>query len=438
MKTSWMIAVLVGILGLSATTFAAPETPADATTPAAIAAHIERYRKGDLTVVVHDAQGHPLADTPVHVAMTRHAFLFGCNIFLLRPEDTELWQKTYQDEFAALFNYATVPFYWGSFEHQQGQPQYERLDAMVQWCGAHGITPKGHPLVWHNVYPKWAPVEPEAAIPLLHQRVTDIITHYSKTIHYWDVLNEANSPDLKTGEGAWIKRDGPAAVVGTALDWARAAGTGTPETFLYNDYRLGPENVALLTKLQAAGKLPDVIGIQSHMHGGTWPLERLWHTCETYAAFGRPLHFTETTVISGPKRQAKGNEVVKDWFTTPEDEVTQADYVVKFYSVLFSHPAMRAITWWDFSDRGAWKGAPAGMVRRDMTPKPVYNRLLQLVHKDWWTDATERSDAQGAFRLRAFYGDYTITATDAAGHVATQTLSWPEAAPARQVVLTMP
>ena len=182
-----------------------------ALTPAAMAARIERYRQGPLTVIVQDAQGHAVANAAVHVAQTRHSFLFGCNIFLLKPDDTAPIQKAYQEQFVALFNYATLPFYWGSFEAQQGKPQYGRLEAMARWCVAHGVTPKGHPLIWHNVWPAWAPHDPDAAIPLLQQRVTDLIPRYKDTIHYWDVLNEAHSPDATAPHG-WSARPwiGPA------------------------------------------------------------------------------------------------------------------------------------------------------------------------------------------------------------------------------------
>ena len=47
--------------------------------------------------------------------------------------------------------------------------------------------------------------------------------------------------------------------------------------------------------------------------------------------------------------------------------------------MIFSHPAVEAITWWDFSDRGAWQRAPAGFLRDDLSPKPAYERLQQPV-----------------------------------------------------------
>lgn len=414
--------------------------------PAAVRARIERCRKGTLTVRVVDKNGRPVPGASVRLAQTRHAFLFGCNFFALDPADTSPAQKAYQREFTALLNYATLPFYWGGFEGTQGRPDYARLQAMAAWSVAHGVAVKGHPLVWHEVWPGWAPTDPDAAIPLLHARVADLVPRYKDTIHRWDVLNEANGAAGQTppnGESRWIKRDGPAPVVEAALGWAREAGQGLPpnslpETFLYNDYDTGAGNVALLTQLQKDGKLPDAIGLQSHMHGGEWPLTRVWSVCQTFARFGRPIHFTETTVLSGPRRDNPTNATLPDWDTTPEGEAKQADYVAQFYTVLFSHPSVRAITWWDFSDRNAWQGAPAGLVRKDMSPKPAYTRLLDLIHRQWWTSDDGKTDGRGALTRRVFYGDYRVTVTDARGRTATRAVTFPESAPPLAVTVRAP
>ncbi len=404
------------------------EAATAAITPAAIEARIQKYRVGDLTVIVRDGGGKLVRNAAVTLHQTSSAFLFGSNFFNLDPANTADWQKDYQTRYTALLNFATLPFYWGSFEREQGKPQYDRLDAMAKWCLAHGVTPKGHPLVWHEVYPAWAPKDPDAAIPVLHQRVTDIVTHYRDTIHIWDIVNEANNAAAaaETGEGAWVKRDGPAAVVSTSLGWARQASGATKNTFIYNDFNTGDQNVALLKELQKKNSLPDAVGIQSHMHGGTWSMAQVWRTTERFSQFGKPVFYTEVTVLSGPRRT---DDTMKnppsDWLTTPEGEKAQANYVVQFYTLLFSHPAVRGITWWDFSDRGAWQNAPAGLVRKDMTPKPAYDRLMDLIHKQWSTDATGTSSAAGLFHSRAFYGDYQVTATDGAGRTATRTVHFP-------------
>jgi GH35 family endo-1,4-beta-xylanase len=351
-----------------------------------------------------------LKDALVTVEQTRHAFLFGCNIFLLDATDSSIAQEAYRDRFSALFNYATLPFYWGAFEKERGKPQYEKLEMMARWCAAHGIITKGHPLIWQEAYPKWAPADADAAIPLLRERVAGIITRYKGLINTWDVVNEANAAaDFNNGEGRWVKRDGAAAVVRTALAWAREAGGASNETLIYNDYDVGPKNVALLSELASTNSLPDVIGLQSHMHQETWPLARAWGVCETFSQFRRPLDFTETTVISGPRRQFNyGGPPLTDWLTTPDGEARQADYVEKFYTLLFSHQSVRAITWWDFSDDRAWLGAPSGLLRRDMTPKPAYDKLIYLIRQKWWTKAAGKTDASGSYQTRAFIGSYRI------------------------------
>jgi endo-1,4-beta-xylanase len=410
--------------------------------PDAIQARIQKYRMGSLTIHAVGSDGRPDRNAQVEITQTRHAFLFGCNVFGYDPADASPAQKAYQNQFAALFNYATLPFYWGAFEPKPGKQNYAKLQAMADWCHAHGITPKGHPLVWHEVWPSWAPQTPDAAIPLLHARVTDLITHYHASIHFWDVVNEANaaaSLSPPNGESEWIKRDGPAPVVETALGWARAAGQGAPETFLYNDYDVGSANVALLTQLQQDGKLPDVIGLQSHMHSGVWPLPKIWTVCQRFSQFGKPIHFTETTVLSGPNRTVDFNgPYPNDWNTTPDGEAAQADYVAQFYTILFSHPNLRAITWWDFSDNNAWLNAPAGLLRKDMTPKPAYTRLMTLIHKTWWTHLSGQTNRAGTVTQRVFYGEYLITVRDNKGRIGTQTLFYPEAAGPRSITIRVP
>jgi len=404
--------------------------------PDQIQARIDRYRKGVLKISVLDASGRTVKNASVRIQQTRHAFLFGCNVFGYNPNDQSAAQKEYRDRFAALFNYATVPFYWGGFESDRGHPDYDSLQAMTDWCLQHGITPKGHPLVWHTVWPNWAPSDADAAIPALHARVTDLVTHYRNSIHYWDVINEANSSAAyvpTNGESQWVKRDGPASVVETTLGWARDAGKGNHETFLYNDFDTTYVNLDMLTQLKKDGKLPDAIGIQAHMHDGTWSPRTTWTLCQNFSRFGRPIHITEITVLSGPVRASSPTPIYMP--TTADGEAAQAAYVTKFYTILFSHPAVQAITWWDLSDHKAWRDAPAGLLHDDMSPKPAYTQLLNLIRKTWWTDETKPTNARGALQERVFYGAYTITATDPHGHTVQKRVFFPEGSLGMSVTL---
>ena len=74
---------------------------------------IDKIRKADILIKVVDQSGKPVSKAAVSIEQTRHAFLFGCNIFPLFRYTGEQ-HETYGREFAALLNYATLPFYWGS------------------------------------------------------------------------------------------------------------------------------------------------------------------------------------------------------------------------------------------------------------------------------------------------------------------------------------
>jgi len=125
-------------------------------------------------------------------------------------------------------------------------------------------------------------------------------------------------------------------------------------------------------------------------------------------------------VVSGP-RTGPGER----WgATTPALEARQADYVAALYTLLFGHPAVEAITWWDFSDNGAWQGAAAGFLRADMSAKPVYDRLMAVVKGQWLTRAEGKTDERGEFALRAFHGQYQLEADLPGGRALSREISW--------------
>jgi GH35 family endo-1,4-beta-xylanase len=279
----------------------------------------------------------------------------------------------------------------------------------VAWTREHGLTCKGHPLVWDHPAssPNWLPDDPKEIERLSTTRVREIVSRYQGRIDIWDVVNEAthlaDKPN-KTKMADWAAGLGAVPYVAEHLKVARAA--NPQATLLVNDYRVEPAYYKILDSLRDNGTpLFDTIGIQSHMHSGVWSLRKVWDTCDSYSKLGLPLHFTESTIVSGPRKGLGEN-----WGeTTAQGEARQAELTVKFYTTLFAHPAVHAITWWDFSDLGAWQGAPAGWLRRDMSTKPVYERLMSLIKGDWWTTTEGTTDARGEVKVRAYYGTHRIT-----------------------------
>lgn len=398
--------------------------PADNEILAQTAARIEQHRKGEGIISVRNSRGKAVPGATIKVEQLRHDFLFGSNFFMFDRCGNPGLEQEYRQCFEALLNYCTLPFYWASFEHQRGKPDYDYMDRVAAWTAEHTITCKGHPLVWDHAAgtPAWLPHDAKEIEALSTGRVREIISRYRGRINIWDVVNEAthlaDKPN-QTTMADWARELGAVPYVARHLEAARAANPRA--TLLVNDYRIDPPYYRILESLRQGGASPfDCIGIQSHMHDGVWPLHKVWSTCDTYGKLGLPLHFTETTVVSGP-RKGPGENWGK---TTPEGEERQAELTARFYTALFAHPAVQAITWWDFSDLGAWQRAPSGWLRADMSPKPAYDRLMALVKGDWWTKAQAATDAQGEGRVRAFYGTHRITIELPGGQILSRDVQW--------------
>ncbi len=434
---SMLFATLVAAMALPRATFAAE--PTDAELLAGADARIEQCRKADVTIAVVDAAGKPVAGAKIDVQQTRHAFLFGANIFSWSaiPDDTQ--QQAYRRRFAELLNYATLPFYWPMYEPQRGSPQHAHATEVAQWCREHDILAKGHPLAWNFADPSWIPAAPEEIHRLQMARIDDCVSRFRGLIDRWDVVNEVTAYDrdefakhTAPKYTAMWKQYGQIAFTRECFLHARQANPRA--LLLVNDYRTDPAYQRVIEQLvDAQGRrLYDIIGIQSHMHGGVWSNGQIWQVCQQFARFGVPLHFTETTILSGERIWEK--TAGSPWPSTPEGEAYQAREIARFYTMLFSHPAVAAITCWDFSDFHAWKGAPAGLLRKDMTPKPAYETLQRLIKGKWWTHARIQSGADGTAGLRGYLGDYRLSVRVGGKPVVAKAFSLEKQKPNRWVV----
>ena len=411
-KLKIAVAGLGVVLGVIVARAPAAETN-DPLAPERIQQRIRQYRTADVTLQLRDAAGQLLTNAAVRVEMRRHKFLFGCNLYMRNRCGSDEKNALYARRFADLFNYTTLPFYWGGYESRPGETAVAAREADARWCREHGIRPKGHPLCWHQVQPKWIFEKDLDEVQRLQLgRITREVTGFRGLIDTWDVVNEAMAtPAFDKEPGpipAWCRKIGRLEMIRKTFAAARAA--NPQATLVLNDYDTTPACAKFIADCQTAGVSIDVIGIQSHQHLGYWGAKKVWETCEQFGRLGRPLHFTENTLLSGPiKPDLNWMGHYTDWVTTPEGEARQARETVEFYTLLFSHPAVEAITWWDFADYQAWLGAPCGLLRKDLTPKPAYEALLKLVKNDWWTPPVQATtDAAGQVRFHGFLGDYAL------------------------------
>nr|WP_220476417.1 endo-1,4-beta-xylanase [Microcella alkalica] len=377
-----------------------------------------------------DFGGRPLADRDVIVEQVRHAFAFGCIGFdLIEHANGGADERALAADWLELFTLAVLPFYWGEFEPARGHPRTASLQAAARWFRERGVRVKGHPLVWHTVKARWLDALPDAEIEaIVRARVRREASDFAGLVDEWDAINEVvimpdfvNEPDGVPNAISRLARHlGRVEMVRLAVDEARAADPGA--RLLLNDFDLSADYERLIEGVLEAGIRLDGIGVQTHMHQG-FRGAQLLELADRFWRFGLPVHFTETTIVSGdlmpPDIVDLNDFQPESWPSTPEGEARQADELEQHYRMLVGHPAVASVTYWGITDRGAWLGAPVGLVRADGSRKPSFDRLRSLVRDEWWLPATTlRTDAAGRVRVSGFAGDYTIRAADARAEVA--------------------
>ncbi|MCL2316081.1 MAG: endo-1,4-beta-xylanase, partial [Actinomycetia bacterium] len=325
------------------------------------------------------------------------------------------------DDYLRLFNATTLPFYLGRFESVRGRPDTARLHAAATWFAERGVHVKGHPLVWHTATPAWLNALPAVQVEqALRDRIRRDVTDFAGVIDCWDAINEAVIMPMFSAEDNGVTRlareRGRIAMVRLAVEEARAANPRA--TLLLNDFDLGPDYEQLIGDVLDAGIRLDAVGLQTHMHQGFRGAEALWAIADRFARFGLPLHFTETSLVSGhlmPPDIVDLNDYQVDvWPSTPDGEARQAEEISLHYRTLVAHPAVAAIVYWGLSDAHAWLGAPSGLLRADGSRKPSHDVLQRLIKGQWWVGPAEgRTDGEGRLRLTGFRGTYAVTA---AGH----------------------
>jgi GH35 family endo-1,4-beta-xylanase len=380
---------------------------------------IARHRQSDATLQAVAANGAPAAGVPVKIEQVTSDFLFGANAFMLGCYGTPLLNARYESAFCGLFNAATAPLYWRDLEPEPGHLRFAAdsipirrrppPDTVVAFANQHGLNLNGHPLVWN--YRKWSAPDwirdGEDNASRWEERIRQIAERYGHSIPRWDVVNEVVA-NYRPPIGALMPPD----YARLAFRWAEKY---LPETaFLMINETTGAfahdrePYAALIQRLLDDGARIDGIGLQFHLfqnedvrrmlRGERFRPEDLQLALDTFATFGRPLHISEITLPS-LENDAAGRQA-------------QAELATALYRLWFSHPAVHAITWWNLPDGAAAPGedgVPSGLLNADLTPKPAYLALHDLIHIQWRTRLTTKADADGQVAFRGFHGWYKIT-----------------------------
>jgi len=361
-------------------------------------ARIEKYRKADLQVQVVDANGKPLPDATVHIQMKRHAFHFGMvvNPYVLLNPDAD--GDKYREILARDYNTAVFEgtMKWYGFEKNPVLAASQNQQCLA-WLQAHNFNVRGHCLVWggKNLCPPRLFTEDiPTARQDVHDHIATFMKRYQGQVYIWDVVNESVT------QGALWDRIGWDAFP----EAYRTAHETDPNVQLsYNDYNISnelPDSGVQLQKVKAkiqalidANAPLDVIGDQGHMGVPLTPVKDVVGIWDDIAKYGKKMEVTEF-----------------DLGVT--DDTVQAQYLTDYLTAAFAQPQMQSFVFWGFWEKAHWRAKDgAALYSKDWIPRPAQLAYEKLVFKDWWTDATLQTGADGTAQTRGFLGDYDITVT---------------------------
>jgi len=358
----------------------------------AATAETATHRMAPATVTVQDKNGLAIDGAQVVVEQITSDFLFGASIAGWKSFGTVNKNDEYAQRFDDIFNYATIPFFWPLMEPVKGSYYFDRTDDMIMWGASKGMTMKGHAPIWFADYilPSWS--NGEVPNQTAQRSLVDtLMNRYNGLVQNWEVVNEPyhNPGDWQTPHH-WARENNPNASI------------------ILNEYghfyQGFVELIDFVQDAQAQGTPIDVLGIQAHAPNDmAFPLEFVRHTLDQFASLGVDLHITEFTPPSSGI-PVTGADWRGNW-----TEAVQAEYAEAFYRVCFAHPAVKAISWWDVSDQGAWEPG-GGLLRADLSPKPSYNRLQNLIMNEWRTNLSKNAN-NGQVAFEGFHGRYRVTVT---------------------------
>ena len=182
------------------------------------------------------------------------------------------------EKWAKLFNYGTLPFYWGGFEKEEGKPNTENLKKAALLLKDFNATVKGHPLCWHTGCAEWLlKYDNKTILEKQLARIYRDVGEFKGLIDMWDVINEVViMPVYDKYDNAITRLCKEHGRIGLCKKVFDAAKDCNPNgTFLINDFNLSTSYEILIDGLLQSGVPINTIGLQSHQHHGVWGIEKL-------------------------------------------------------------------------------------------------------------------------------------------------------------------
>ena len=376
-------------------------------------ARIEQVRRGDIKVIVKDENGNVIPNADVKLEMYEHEIMLSM-AGSTKPEtyiNREDYRKSVVENFNSL---GTEGGLHRMYENQEEQVEYTNVPLIYEWAKANGLNKslKGHALIWdtdtgENVpnLPVYKETKIGPYLDVLNDKDAldaEVKAHFEwigknlPIITHWDVTNE-DGRRLASSTQQTIKNIYGKEVL---VNWYKYAREALPYAKLLLTDAWKTYSKTLWEETQgpffwwAVENLDfDIIGEQGHV-GYTDTPELLISRLEEISKAGKPIHITEFD--SGSVR---------------DDLNYQGNLVRDALIVFFACENVELIQLWGHWDSSAKTKGNRIMYNNDWTLKPAGKVFQDLFYNKWWTKEAGKTDANGEFNVKGYFGDYTVTAT---------------------------
>lgn len=356
-------------------------------------ARIAKIRMENFSMQVTDANGKPLANTPVIVVLHRHAFGFGTcvtrGMLTAEGSDGERYRDIVKRTCSrVVFENDLKP---DTFPHdEKGRAQLEKSFA---WLKTNDISIRGHYLIQEAVdgWTRSRLGDPEKLRQTYMESIRERIAFVGDRVTEWDAVNH---PVAWHGAELLGKKGGPLATL--SMDVFHEARRLTNLPICINEdqlFRPGPQQektYELLAKFKRDGVRVDGLGNQAHFNSSFLPSpEELLRVTDRFTAVVPKQVITEYDVV------------------TNGDEQLAADYLRDSLIACFSHPAYDGFLLWGFWEGSHWI-PEAALWKKDWTIKAAGQAWEEWVGKRWQTREVLTTDAEGRITWRGFKGSYRL------------------------------
>ncbi|MCX7655172.1 MAG: endo-1,4-beta-xylanase [Treponemataceae bacterium] len=302
-------------------------------------------------------------------------FLFGVAIRpgdLLDPKDSKLLKDNFNilvaENIMKLQYLRPTATFWN----------WSDVDLLVRFAEENGMKLRGHTFVWHNQNPPFITnlSDKEAALKVLTETITEVLTRYKGKFYEYDVCNEVIDDNGVLRNSIWMRTIGPD-YIDIAFKTARAADPSVK--LILNDYNneyagtvKGDAFYNLVKGMVDRGVPIDGVGFQLHVLAEQ-PVNKdaIRANIKRFRDLGLSVSFTEVDVrIKMP--------------VTPEKEASQQAVYEDLLRIALEEK-VSCFVLWGYTDAYSWiPGTFAGYgsahpFDHNKKPKKLYGALQNIL-----------------------------------------------------------